>query len=122
MRAEYTLALRRESEEFERAMIEQRVEQAFEHVYDVLVPASSQLRNLLTQEGQHVFEQIERAYLQAIEFAARSGIGSQAVRRNGVLRTQRSLIPLAPAPKVSTPVAAPVTADHDQVINVRPCG
>jgi hypothetical protein len=123
MRAEYTLALRRESEEFEQAMVERRVEQAFEHVYEVLVPASSELRNLLTQEGQHVFEQIERAYLQAIEFAARSGIGSQAVRRNSsLLRAQRSPIPLAPAPKVSMPVASPATADHDQVINVRPCG
>src|SRR4051812_21514887 len=109
MRAEYTLALRRESEEFEQAMVERRVEQAFEHVYEVLVPASGELRNLLTQEGQHVFEQIERAYLQAIEFAARSGIGSQAIRRNNLLRAQRSSIPLAPAPKVSTPVASPAT-------------
>src|SRR4051812_35667190 len=122
MRAEYTLALRRESEEFERAMIEQRVEQAFDYVYDVLVPASSDLRNLLSQEGQHLFEQIERAYLQAIEFAARSGIGCQASRHNGLLRAQRVTIPLAPAPKLLAAVAGGATADHDQVLNVRPCG
>ena len=81
MREEYTLALRRESEEFERAMIEQRVEQAFEHVYEVLVPASSQMRNLLTQEGQHVFEQIERAYLQALEFAQSGNFPESGGRR-----------------------------------------
>jgi hypothetical protein len=103
-------------------MVEQRVEQAFEHVYDVLVPASGDLRNLLTKEGQRVFEQIERSYLQAIEFAARSGIGCQVVRRSGLLRPQRVAIPLAPAPKTVAPVAAPATGEHDQVLDVRPCG
>ena len=122
MRAEYTLALCRESEEFERAMVERRVEQAFEHVYETLLPVTNDLRNVLSQDARHMLDQLERAYLQAIEFAARSGIGCQVARSDGHLRGQRARIPLAPAPKpVATAVTA-ATADPDQVINVRPCG
>ena len=122
MRAEYTLALRRESEEFERAMVEQRGEQAFEHVYESLVPATNDLRNLLSQEARHMLDQVERAYLQAIEFAARSGIGCQVVRKDSLLRGQRARIPLAAAKQPVVPTATAATADPDQVINVRPCG
>lgn len=122
MRAEYTLALRRESAEFEQAMVEQRVEQAFEYVYEALVPATSELRNLLNKEQHHILEQIERAYVQAIEFAARSGIGCQVIRRDSILRGQRSPIPQAAAFKPVVPAATVTTADADQVINVRPCG
>jgi hypothetical protein len=124
MRAEYTLALRRESEEFEHAMVEQRVEQAFDHVYEALVPASNDLRKLLEQnkEALHLFEQIEHAYVKAIESAARSGIGCQVVRRDSLLRGQHAHIPLAAKFKPVVATATVTTADHDQVINVRPCG
>lgn len=122
MRAAFTLALHRESEEFERAMVDQRVEQAFELVYEALIPATDELRSRLDQEGRRIFEIVERAYLQAMEAAARSGIGSQAVPRGDVTRNRLATIPHAPAPQPVTPLVGAPTTDPDQVINVRPCG
>lgn len=122
MRGEFTLAMHRESEEFERSLIDQRVEQAFEQVYEALIPATSELRHRLDKESWHLFEIVERAYLMALETAARSGIGSQAVRRGDVLRNRLATIPMAPPSPPVTPTIMSPTAEPDQVINVRPCG
>ena len=115
MRAEYTLALRRESEEFERALVEQRVDKTFEEFYELLAPATDYLRTILDRDGTRVLDELERAYLQAIEYAARLAIGCQVVPRTDAAR---DAIPTAP-------IYAPVVeraASPDQVINVRPCG
>ena len=119
MRAEYTLALRRESEEFEQALVEQRVDKTFEEFYEILGPATSYLRAILDKDGTRVLDQLEQGYLQAIEFAARLALGCQVTARNDSLREA------IPAAAPIAPTFAPVVeraANPDQVINVRPCG
>jgi hypothetical protein len=124
MRAEFTLAMRRESEEFERAMIEKRVDEAFEHVYEFLGPVTSQLRALLSDDDCRLLDQIEHGYLRAIEFAAKSGLGCQPVRRSDSVREQHAipLAQLAPQLHAERPERAGNEGDPDQVINVRPWG
>ena len=125
MRAEFTLAMRRESEEFERAMIEKRVDEAFEHVYEFLDPVTSQLRALLNDDDRRLLEQIEQGYLRAIEFAAKSGLGCQPTRHGDALREQHAAIPLAqraPQPHTERNKRSGDSNDPDQVINVRPWG
>ena len=125
MRAEFTLAMRRESEEFERAMIEKRVDEAFEHVYEFLGPVTSQLRALLSDDDCRLLDQIEHGYLRAIEFAAKSGLGCQPVRHGDSLREQHAAIPLAqraPERYTERQERAGGANDPDQVINVRPWG
>lgn len=118
MRVEYTLALRRESEEFERALVEQRVDKTFEEFYETLGPATSYLRAILDKEGTRVLDQLEQGYLQAIEFAARLALGCQVTPRVDAIR---DAIPTAPIAQTFAPVVERA-ANPDQVINVRPCG
>lgn len=124
MRAEFTLAMRRESEEFERAMIEKRVDEAFEHVYEFLGPVTSQLRALLSDEDCRLLDQIEQGYLRAIEFAAKSGLGCQPVRHGDSLHEQHAipLAQLAPQLYAERQESTGNATDPDQVINVRPWG
>ncbi len=124
MRAEFTLAMRRESEEFERAMIEKRVDEAFEHVYEFLGPVTSQLRALLSDDDCRLLDQIEHGYLRAIEFAAKSGLGCQPVRRSDSVHEQHAIpyAQLAPQMHAERPERAGNEGDPDQVINVRPWG
>ncbi len=122
MRAEYTLALRRESEEFERALIEQRVDKAFEQVYEILGAATSHLRAILSKDDTRVLDQLEQGYLQAIEFASRSALGCQVTSRGDALREQRVGIPAAQIAQPTAHATDRATTIPDQVINVRPCG
>lgn len=122
MRAEFTLAMRRESEEFERAMIEKRVDEAFEHVYEFLGPLTSQLRAILSDEDCRLLDQIEHGYLRAIEFAAKSGLGCQPVRRNDSVHEQHAIpyARVAPQPQPERNERAGGGVDPDQVLNIRP--
>jgi hypothetical protein len=116
MRAEYTLALRRESVELERSVVDQRIDEAYEKVYEYLEPAANHLRSLLCEEGRRALAQMERAYQQAIEHAARSGIGCQPNRRPTLPQAERAPIPAS--------IALPEPAlfnDPDRVLHVRPC-
>jgi len=122
MRAEYTLALRRESEEFEQALVEQRVDKTFEQFYEILGPATSHLRAVLSKEDVRVLDQLEQAYLQAIEFASRSAIGCQVTPRGDSLREQHAAIPVARIIQPAVPATSSASSAPDQVINVRPCG
>ena len=121
MRAEYTLALRRESDEFVRAMVDRLVEQSYEHVQETLAEVMDELGALVSPEVRHKLVQLDKTYLRAIEFAARGGIGGQVTPKDKVLRGQRRPIPRAAMP---APVErdGQASADPDQVINVRPCG
>ena len=119
MRTEYTLALRRESVELERALVEQRVDAAYEQVYEYLEPAASHLRSLLSPEGRRLLGQIERAYQHAIEYAARSGLGCQPARRPTLPQATSTPIPVAPS--AAAPPAVDALADPDRVLHIRPC-
>lgn len=122
MRAEYTLALRRESEEFEQALVEQRVDKTFEQFYETLGPATSHLRAVLSKEDVRVLDQLEQTYLQAIEFASRLALGCQVTPRGDSLREQYAAIPTARAIQPAVPATSSASSAPDQVINVRPCG
>lgn len=122
MRTAFTLAMRRESEEFERAMIEKRVDETFEYVYEALDPVTSQLREILSADECRLLDQIEQIYLRAIEFAAKSGIGCQPVRRGDSLHEQHAAIPLAQLTAQERSAGSVKATDPDQVINVRPWG
>jgi hypothetical protein len=115
MRAEYQLAMRRESSELEKTLIDQRIDQAFEQVYDYLEPAANYLRQTCDGEGLRALEQLERAYQQALEHAARSGIGCGPARGGETIPRQRALVGA-----VSTDVAG--NTGDDTVLLVRPCG
>ena len=122
MRAEYTLALRRESEEFEQALVEQRVDKTFEQFYEVLESATSHLRTVLNKDDVRVLALLEQTYLQAIEFASRSAIGCQVTPRGDSLREQHAAIPVARVIQPAVPATGSASSAPDQVLNVRPCG
>lgn len=122
MRAAFTLAMRRESEEFERAMIEKRVDETFEHIYEALDQVTSQLREILSDEDCRLLDRIEQIYLRGIEFAAKSGLDCQPIRQGDALREQHAAIPLARLTPQERPAGGVQTTDPDQVINVRPWG
>ena len=67
MRAEMMLALRRDSAELEHEVVEQRVDAAYERVYEYLEPAAAYLRSILNAQGLKAFEQYEAASQQAVE-------------------------------------------------------
>lgn len=118
-RAEYTLAMRRESPELERTLVDQRVDEAYEQVYEYLEPAATHLRSVLNSIDRRALDELERAYQKAIEHAARSGIGCRARRKTILPQRSPSLIPA-----VCDPAAAPdaaVLADPDRLLSVRPC-
>ena len=124
MRAEFTLAMRRESSELERELVDQRVDEAFEQVYDYLEPAATYLRTICDSEGRRALEHLERAYLRALEIAARSGIGLRPRLKGDEIPQRRTVIPAAPAPDPSGDDAALHAAsleDTDRVLCVTPC-
>ncbi len=116
MRGEYTLALRRETEEFEQALIEQRVEKIFEEFYDILGPAGAYLRSVLTKNDAKVLDQLEQVYFQALEKACRSALGVHVTQRRDSIAEQRAAIPMAPLEPT-----LPITTQGDEVLKVRPC-
>ena len=122
MRAEYRLALRRESEEFEQALVEQRVDKTFEQFYELLESATSHLRAVLNKDDVRVLALLEQTYLQAIEFASRSAIGCQVTPRGDSLREQHAAIPVARVIQPAVPATGSASSAPDQVLNVRPCG
>jgi hypothetical protein len=115
MRAQYQLVMRRESPELEKVLIDQRIDQAFEQVYDYLEPAANYLRQTCDDEGLRALEQMERAYQQALEHAARSGIGCGPARGGETIPRQRAIV---------SATSAEVTGNSgdDTVLFVRPCG
>ncbi len=123
MRAEFTLVMRRESSELERELVDQRVDDAFEAVYDYLEPAATYLRTVCDGEGRRALEHLERAYLRALEIAARSGIGLRPRLKGDEIPQRRAVIPAAPAPKTDADSAsAPAAAEPaDTVLLVTPC-
>ena len=117
MRAEMMLALRRDSAELEHEVVEQRVDAAYERVYEYLEPAAAYLRSILNAQGLKAFEQYEAASQQAVEHAARSGVGCTVKRRLELSDAPRRTIPtVAPVePVLTTP---PLEADPDHVVRV----
>lgn len=120
MREEYTLALGRETEEFEQALIEQRVDHIFEQFYETLVPASNYLRSILSKDDVRALDQLEQGYLLALEQASRSALGFRPTQRRDALHDQRAMIPLARNPQ---PMTNPTKETHnpDEVLKIRPC-
>lgn len=114
MRAELMLALRRDSAELEHQVVEQRVDAAYERVYEYLEPAAAYLRSILDDQGLRAFKQYEAAVQQAIEHAARSGVGCTVERRLELSDAPRRTIPtVAPTePALTTP---PIEADPNGV-------
>jgi hypothetical protein len=121
MRAMLTVALRRESEEFERETVDRLVEQAYEQVRESLMEVSEEIQDRLGNEGIRLMRQLEEGYIRAIEIAARNGLGCQVVPRENILRDPRARIPLAAIQPPAEPVAPAPAAGPDQVISVRPC-
>jgi hypothetical protein len=115
MRAEYLLAMRRDSAELEQELIEQRVEAAYERCYEYLEPAATYLRSVLDEDGLRALKQMENAFHAALEETARSGLGCIAGRRIDRLAAPRRSIAALPAPLAE---AAPPAAQPDQVIHV----
>lgn len=119
-RAELMVALRRDSAEIERDLVEQRVEAAYERVYEYLGPAADYLREILEEIGSHeglrALRMCEDAFHTALMHAARSGIGCSA----------RPLLDLSDAPRRRIPMAAeaaptappPPAPNPDQLLRV----
>lgn len=117
MREELMVALRRDSVELERELVEQRVDSAFEQVYEYLEPAADYLRSILDEQGLRAFKQYEAAVLKALEHAARSGVGCTGKRRIDLSEAPRRAIPLAQTPAEPL-LPLPPAADPDQVLRV----
>lgn len=117
MREEYMLAVRRESYELERELVDRRIDEAFDLVYQELDAAATFLRAVCDAEGHRALDQLERAYAKAVEYAARSGIGGTMSRR-GAAQAPRQAIPNADA---STPASAvpDVATGTDTLLGVR---
>jgi hypothetical protein len=117
MREELMVALRRDSAELEQEMVEQRVDAAFERVYQDLEPAADYLRSTLDPQGLRAFKQYEAAVQRALEYAARSGVGCTGKRRLDLGENSRRTIPVVVPPVEALP--APLTAaEPDQVLRV----
>ena len=80
MREEYMLALGRVSSEMEYELIDRRIDEAFEHVYEYLEPAATYLRSVCDDEGLRALERLERAYMRAMELAAPCGLRLRPAR------------------------------------------
>ena len=123
MRAEFTLAMRRESEELEQELVDRRIDEAFGQVYDFLEPAATYLRDVCDGDGRRALEQLERAYFRALQISARSGIGCRPARKADAIPPRRAVLPAAPRPaaddrEVAEEAAAP---GGDTVLFVAPC-
>lgn len=117
------LALRRESVELERELIEQRIEEAYANVEEYLVPAFTYLHQTADLEGRRALEAIDLAYTRALEFAARSGIGGRATRHDGATPPSRRAIPTASVSPYAPPApATPEASGDDTVLWMRPIG
>lgn len=123
MRAEFTLAMRRESSELERELVDRRIDEAFEQVYDFLEPAATYLRGISDGEGRRALEQLERAYFRALQISARSGVGCRPSRKADGIPQRRAVIPAAPRPDADGRAAAGEAASPvgDTVLFVTPC-
>lgn len=123
MRAEFMLAMGRASEELERELVDQRIDEAFEQVYEYLEPAATYLRSICDSEGCRALEQLERAYFRAIEIASRSGIGCRPSHASDVIPQRRAVIPSAPRQDIDeADLAAKASASGaDLVVSVNPC-
>jgi hypothetical protein len=118
MREEYTLALHRESAELEWELIDRRLDEAFAHVYEYLEPSAAYLRAVCDAEGRRALEQLERAYLRAMEIAARSGLGLRPAPTGVAPASGGTSIP-----DVETSVVAEtggVPSGTDTVLQLRP--
>lgn len=124
-RLEFMLAMRRASTEMEKELVDRRIDEAFEQVYDYLEPAAAFLRATCDDEGRRALAQLERAYQRALEIAARSGLGCRPPR-SGNMIPQRQPVPGARFPTAAGEEAAPVgmatSAGADTVLFVRPVG
>lgn len=117
MREEYTLALHRESAELEWELIDRRLDEAFAHVYEYLEPAAAYLRAVCDADGRRALEQLERAYLRAMEIAARSGLGLRPVPTDAAASGRASI------PDMETSVVAETGSSPsgtDSVLQLRP--
>ncbi len=113
MRAELMLALRRDSVELERELVEQRVDAAYEQCYQYLEPAATYLRSVLDEKGLRALKQIENSFHAALEETARSGLGCIAGRQiDRLAPPRRALLALPP----HQPVAA--APEPDQVLHI----
>jgi hypothetical protein len=120
MREEYMLAVRRESVELESELIDRRIDEAFEAVYEFLEPASAQLHAILDPDGRRALDQLERAYVKALEVAARSGLGCRTCSRSDALPRQQREIPGAASAESPAAPSTPPTLDVDVVLQIRP--
>jgi hypothetical protein len=118
MREEYMLAMHRESAELEWELIDRRLDEAFGQVYEYLEPAAAYLRTVCDTEGRRALEQLERAYLRAMEIAARSGLGLRPARIGEVQDSGRAGIPDTETQVVAERGSA--TSGTDSVLHVRP--
>lgn len=119
MREEFMLATRRDSRELERELVDRRIDDAFGKVYDYLEPAAAYLRQVCDGEARRALEQLERAYLQALEVAARSGLGCRSASNADFVPVQAVRAP-RDIPLAAQPVEALPNADL--VLDVRVCG
>lgn len=114
-RLDYTLALHRESPEYEHQQIERRMDAAYEHVYQELETAKAYLKRTLNRDGRRALKQLEESYNQAVAIAARSGIGLAPTQPGFAARILSHAIPNAAGP------IAPSEADPDRVLQIQPC-
>ncbi len=123
MRADFTLAMRRESKELEQELVDRRIDEAFEQVYDFLEPAATYLRGVCDGEGRRALEQLERAYFRALQISARSGIGCRPSRKADAIPPRRAVLPAAPRPEAGDRAVAEETTSPggDTVLFVTPC-
>jgi|SRR5215212_9884596 hypothetical protein len=118
MREEYMLAMHRESAELEWELIDRRLDEAFGQVYEYLEPAAAYLRVVCDAEGRRALEQLERAYLRAMEIAARSGLGLRPALTGGALDSGRAGIPDMETQVVEE--RGGTASGTDSVLHVRP--
>lgn len=117
MREEFMIALRRDSVELERDLVDQRVDAAFERVYQDPDSAAEYLRSVLDRDGLRAFKQYELAMLRALKHAARSGIGCTGTPRLDLNAASHATIPVAPPP-AEEPLLVTAGPEPDQVLRV----
>ena len=118
MREEYMLAMHRESAELEWELIDRRLDEAFGQVYEYLEPAAAYLRVVCDAEGRRALEQLERAYLRAMEIAARSGLGLRPAPTGAAPGSGRAGIPDVETSVVAERGGTP--SGTDSVLQLRP--
>ncbi len=118
MREEYMLAMHRESAELEWELIDRRLDEAFGQVYEYLEPAAAYLRVVCDAEGRRALEQLEQAYLRAMEIAARSGLGLRPAPTGAAPGSGRASIPDMETQVVEE--RGGTASGTDSVLHVRP--